>query len=91
MFPFLYWFINSVFNIATAIVLIYVVATWIVKPNSQIFTILSRLAEPIIQPFRPIAAKLTQKGVTLDLSPVLAVIGLSVIRWVLLTVISWFF
>ena len=91
MFPFLYWFINSVFNIATAVVLIYVIATWIVKPNTQIFNILSRIAEPIIQPFRPIAAKLTQKGVMLDLSPVLAVIGLSVIRWVLLTVISWFF
>ena len=89
MFPFFYWFINSVFNIATAVVLIYVVATWIVKPNSQILNILSRIAEPIIQPFRPIAAKLTEKGVMLDLSPVLAVIGLSVIRWVLMTVISW--
>jgi len=89
MFPFLYWFINSIFNIATAIVLIYVIATWIVKPNTQIFNILSRIAEPIIQPFRPIAAKLTQKGVMLDLSPVLAVIGLSVIRWVLMTIISW--
>ena len=90
MFPFLYWFINSVFNIATAVVLIYVIATWIVKPNSQILNILSRAAEPIIQPFRPIAAKLSQKGVTLDLSPVLAVIGLSVIRWALLTILSWF-
>jgi uncharacterized protein YggT (Ycf19 family) len=78
-----------IFNLAAAIVLIYVVATWIVKPNNKILIILSRVAEPIIQPFRPIAAKLTQKGVTLDLSPVLAIVGLSVIRWVLLTVISW--
>ena len=89
MIIFLYRIINIVFNLATAVVLIYVVATWIVKPNSQIFNILSRVAEPIIQPFRPIAARLTQKGVMLDLSPVLAVVGLYVIRWVLLNVISW--
>jgi len=87
MFPFLYWFINSVFTLATAMVLIYVAATWIFKPNSQILNILSRVAEPIIQPFRPIAAKLTQKGVMLDLSPVLAVIGLSIIWRVLMTVL----
>jgi uncharacterized protein YggT (Ycf19 family) len=91
VFILLYRIINIIFNLATAIVLLYVVATWIVKPNSQILNILNRVAEPIIQPFRPIAAKLTQKGVMLDLSPVLAVIGLSIVRWVLLTVISWFF
>jgi len=83
--------INLFFNIISWFILAYVIMSWVVRPTNAAFRFVSRIVQPILAPFRPIARKLMQKGIMIDISAILAFFAISLIRnlliWILASVI----
>ena len=67
-------------NIITALLVIYCLMTWFVRPDSPIYTFIHRLVEPFVAPFRPLALRLMEKGFMIDISVFLAIIAIRVVQ-----------
>ena len=67
-------------NIISALLFIYCLMTWIVRPNSPAYTFVHRIVEPFLAPFRPLSMRLMQKGFMIDITPLLAILALRVIQ-----------
>ncbi len=74
--------INSFLDILSGILFVYCLMTWFVRPDSQIYIFMRRLIEPIVSPFRPLARRLMERGLMLDISVLLAIFGIRIIRYV---------
>ena len=72
--------IDYFINIVSLLLFIYCLMTWFVRPNSQAYIFVHRLVEPFIAPFRPLALRLMEKGLMIDVSVFLAIIALRVVR-----------
>ena len=79
----IYTGINYFLDIVSGILFVYCLMTWFVRPNSQIFIFMRRLVEPIVSPFRPLAMRLMEKGLMLDISVLLAIFGVRILRYIL--------
>ena len=79
----IYTGINYFLDIITAILFIYCLMTWFVRPNSQMFVFMRRMVEPIVAPFRPLAMRLMEKGLMLDISVLLAMFAIRILRYIL--------
>ena len=75
--------INYFLNIVSVILFVYCLMTWFVRPDSQMYIFMRRLIEPIVSPFRPLARRLMEKGLMLDVSVLLAILGVRVIRYII--------
>ena len=64
--------------------------TWFVRPDSQAYMFVHRLVEPFVAPFRPLALRLMEKGLMIDISVFLAIIAVRVIHYVLQTIVYRF-
>ncbi len=71
--------INIFLNIVSWILAAYCLMTWFVRPGSSIYTFMQRLVEPIVAPFRPLARRLMERGLMLDVSVLLAIFGVRII------------
>ncbi len=78
----IYTGINYFLNIVSGILLVYCLMTWFVRPNSQIYVFMRRLVEPIVAPFRPLAMRLMEKGLMIDISVLLAIFGVRIVRYI---------
>ena len=54
--------------------------TWFVRPNTPAYNFVQRLVEPFIAPFRPLALRLMEKGLMVDISVFLAILAIRVIE-----------
>lgn len=72
--------INIFLNIVSWMLAIYCLMTWFVRPGSSMYTFMQRLIEPIVAPFRPLARRLMERGLMLDVSIVLAIFGVRILR-----------
>ena len=72
--------IDYFINIVSLLLFIYCLMTWFVRPNSSLYIFVHRLVEPFVAPFRPLALRLMEKGLMIDISVFLAIIALRVIR-----------
>ncbi|MBO4297389.1 MAG: YggT family protein [Clostridia bacterium] len=77
----IYTGINYFLDIVSGILFVYCLMTWFVRPDSQIYLFMRRLVDPIVTPFRPLARRLMERGLMLDISVLLAIIGVRVIRY----------
>jgi len=79
------------FSIVSGILFVYCIMTWFVRPSSPIYAFMNRLVEPIVMPFRPLARKLMEKGLMLDVSVLLAIFGVQILRKIVSTIMIRFF
>jgi len=69
--------VNLFFEIITWLVIIRVILSWIPhNPNNPLLRILYEGTEPVLAPFR----RIMPQGMMLDLSPILALIVLQMLR-----------
>ena len=71
-------------RIVSALIFIYCILSWVTRPDSPVFRFVSRLVQPLLEPFRPLGNKLIEKGFRVDLTPWLAMIALQILQRVLL-------
>ena len=74
-------------DIVSGILFVYCLMTWFVRPDAPVYVFMRRLIDPIVSPFRGIAYKLMQKGVMVDVSVLLAMLAIRVLRGVLASVV----
>ena len=67
----------------------YCILSWVARPTNSLYIFLSRLAQPFIAPFRPIARKLIERGVLIDISALLAIFSLDIVRRLIWNVFYW--
>ena len=80
----IYQGVSYFINIVSGLIFVYCVLSWITRPDSSIFRFVSRLVQPLLEPFRPLGNKLIEKGFRVDLTPWLAMIALQILQRVLL-------
>lgn len=69
--------IYIVLQIASWAIVLRAVLSWFLRPDVPIYNFLLRLTEPLIAPFRPLAYRLTNGRMPLDLAPLFTYILLS--------------
>jgi uncharacterized protein YggT (Ycf19 family) len=68
----------------------YCLMSWVVSPVNRLFALLSRMAQPLIAPFRGIALALVRRGFRIDVSALLALVALEILRNYLLPLLfNW--
>ena len=82
--------INFFYQILVYMILGRAVLSWFVRNPydnlGKFYTLLIQLTEPMLAPCRKLLARFNLMG-TIDLSPILAMIGLSIIRRILVAII----
>lgn len=67
-------------RIVSVLIFIYCILSWVTRPDSPVFRLISRLVQPLIEPFRPIGNKLIEWGFRIDLTPWVAMIALQILQ-----------
>ncbi len=78
----IYTGVNYFLDIISVVLFVYCLMTWFVRPDSPLYAFMRRLVDPIVAPFRPLARRLMEKGLMLDISVLLAIFGVRIIRYV---------
>ena len=79
----------NIFLYALQLILVaYSIMSWVVSPFNRLFVFLSRMAQPLIAPFRGIANALIRRGFRIDISVLLALLALGIVQAKLL---PWLF
>ena len=77
--------ISRFLNVVSAILVIYALMTWFVRPDSPIYVFFARIADVLISPFRPIASWVIEKlGLRIDISVLLALLVIEIIQSLLM-------
>ena len=79
------WF----FRIVTFVMVLYAFLSWFVRPDNAFYRLLARFCQPILAPFRPIAARLMYRGFPFDVSYILAFFAIQVLQYLVMQVLSW--
>ena len=61
----LYWLLQ----IASWAIVLRAILSWFLRPDVPVYSFLLRITEPLIAPFRPLAYKLTNGRLPIDLAP----------------------
>ena len=80
--------IGYFFSILRLLVVVYALMTWFVRPDTPIYRFMSRICEPLLAPFRPIARRLIEYGLRIDISPILALIAMEVLYRLLYAILG---
>ncbi len=71
----LYWLLQ----IASWAIVLRAILSWFMRPDVPVYSFLLRITEPLIAPFRPLAYKLTNGRLPIDLAPMFAYLVLIVL------------
>ena len=77
-------FIQLFFDLLNWAVLLYIMATWVVGPGNRFYDFLADLTRPILK----VAKRITPNMGMIDLSPVIAMLGLEVLKNIILQLIT---
>ena len=72
--------VDTFLNLLSLALVVYAVMTWFVRPDNKIYQVFARIADFIISPFRPAASWLIQRGLRFDVSVLLALICIRILR-----------
>lgn len=61
----IYWLLN----VCSWAIVLRAVLSWFMRPDVPVYSFLLRVTEPLIAPFRPLAYKLTNGRLPIDLAP----------------------
>jgi YggT family protein len=76
-------FVQLFFELLSWAVLIYILSSWVVGPGNRMYDFLAELTKPVLD----LARKITPKMGMLDLSPVIAMLGLELVKNILIQII----
>lgn len=77
-------FVQLFFDLLNWVVFFYVMASMMVGPGNKLYDFLGTLAKPVLD----LAKKITPKAGMLDLSPIIAMVGLELLKSILVTFIE---
>lgn len=84
----LIWLVNVVINILELLIIINAVLSWIPEARyrfREVTRVIERITEPMMRPFRRLVPP--SKTGNLDISPILAIVALEIIRRILITIL----
>jgi uncharacterized protein YggT (Ycf19 family) len=67
----------------------YCLLSWFASPINRLYVLLSRMAQPMVAPFRSLANRLIRHGLRIDLSAIFAFFALSIARQLLIWLFNW--
>lgn len=59
---------------------VYAIMSWFVRPYNRVYIFMRNFVSPLLAPFRPLARKLIEKGVMVDLSVIMAWLALRILQ-----------
>jgi len=74
-------------DILSAMLVVYALMTWFMRPDNPVYIVFARIADVVLTPFRPISRKLINMGLHIDLSVILALLSIRIIRRLLVTLL----
>lgn len=84
----LIWLVNVVINILELLIIINAVLSWIPEARyrfREATRVIEKITEPMMSPFRRLIPP--SKTGNLDISPILAIVALEIIRRILITIL----
>ena len=81
----LYWLLQ----IASWAIVLRAILSWFLRPDVPVYSFLLRITEPLIAPFRPLAYKLTNGRLPIDLAPMFAYLVLIVLMNLVSRCMMW--
>ena len=70
-----YW----VLNLCSWAIVLRAILSWFLRPDMPVYNFLLRVTEPLIAPFRPLAYRLTNGRLPIDLAPLFSYIALMIL------------
>jgi len=80
--------VDTFLNVLSVVLVIYALMTWFMRPDSPIYVFFARIADVVITPFRPVSRWLISRGFRMDVSVVLALAAIQILR-TLLNELAW--
>ncbi|MDR3085980.1 MAG: YggT family protein [Christensenellaceae bacterium] len=72
--------LDTLLNIGSILILARALLSWFISPYSRLMQVVVRLSEPIILPFRPLARRLTNGRLPIDLAPFFTILAISILQ-----------
>lgn len=72
--------LSYVLKLAYWLIIIRAVLSWFMRPDQPIYALIIRITEPMIGPFRPLAYRLTNGRLPIDLAPLFAFLAISILQ-----------
>ncbi len=89
--PFLV-FLDLLFTVLYFAILARVLLSWVrVDPNNQLVEIIYQITDPILEPLRRVIPMIDMGGMSLDISPIVALILLELVQRVLRTLLLGYY
>jgi uncharacterized protein YggT (Ycf19 family) len=71
----IYW----VLNLCSWAIVLRAILSWFLRPDNSVYNLLLRVTEPMIAPFRPLAYRITNGRLPIDLAPLFSYIALMIL------------
>lgn len=79
--------IDTFLILISVVLIVYALMSWFVRPDNPVYVFFARFADVILTPFRPIARRLINLGLRMDLSVILALLAIRILRSILVQLI----
>ena len=70
-----YW----VLNLCSWAIVVRAILSWFLRPDNAVYNFLLRVTEPLIAPFRPLAYRISNGRLPIDLAPLFSYIALMIL------------
>ena len=72
--------LSYVLKLAYWLIIARAILSWFMRPDQPIYAVITRITEPMIGPFRPLAYRLTNGRLPIDLAPLFAFFAISLLQ-----------
>lgn len=79
--------VDTFLNLVSVILVVYALMSWFMRPDNRVYIFFARMADVILTPFRPAARWLYTKGFRVDMSVILALLAIRVLRSLLVNLV----
>ena len=79
--------VDTFLNIISVLLIVYALMTWFVRPDNAVYVFIARFADVVLTPFRPISRWLINYGLHMDLSVILALFAIRILRSLLFQIL----
>ena len=76
-----FYVISTVLDVLRFALILRALMSWFVSPFNRFYRVLQTVTEPMITPFRPLAMRLTNGRLPIDLAPLFAFFALMLLQY----------
>lgn len=76
-----FYVISTILDILKFALVLQALLSWFVSPFNKFYKILRKVTEPMIAPFRPLAARLSNGRLPIDLAPLFAFFAIMLLQY----------